>query len=626
MSRASNSLRLSDVIATPIKLKYTASYNECTLEEFGITVLTGVNGPVTITGSIPQETLNYRSVKQLYYANVLTGSYLTTTSSFDVSIQSTAASGTFDSDNRYFPTQSGGTVRILSIPRGVFGEKISRHSFSMTSSAYRIVDDGNGNLVDVLNSPVGVNIGNIIYPQGMVIITNSDYLEIFPYPPVAYNDSASFKTGDSPKLVNILANDDPGTGTLLTSSVVLFDGDVALFTNNLNGTVTLNTTDVGTYTTYYTVQSQIPDPCPMTSNSASITVTVTSSDCALAGTLVVPPTTTTTSTTTSTTTVTPTTTTSTTTVPPTTTTTTTSTTTTTTTAACTNVLNPSIYGGVDIDAACANTSSRGADAYACLFPPFIGFAIGTQWFLDEARTIPYPTGSYAVHNPSLSNDNTWVIFGSGGIVQSTGSCVPPTTTTSTTTSTTTVAPTTTSTTTSTTTVPPTTTSTTTVAPTTTSTTTSTTTVPPTTTSTTTSTTTPEPTTTTTSTTTSTTTPPPTTTTTSTTTSTTTASGQLNVYSKYLNTAPPGNLQYSINLGTNINAGPVTTTSCDYMFTISGLQIGDSVDFTNTATFSIGGSTSACPDGPGGFGCVFSYSVLSTGPQNVYITIDGANSC
>ena len=454
MSRASNSLRLSDVIATPIKLKYTASYNECTLEEYGITVLTGVNGPVTITGSIPQETLNYRSVRQLYYANVLTGSYLTTTSSFDVSIQSTAASGTFDSDNRYFPTQSGATVRIVSIPRGVFGEKISRHSFSMTSSAYRIVDDGNGNLVDVLNSPVGVNIGNIIYPQGMAIITNSDYLEIFPYPPVANNDTASFVAGFTPKLVNILANDDPGTGTLLNSSVVLFGGDVSLFTNNLNGTVTLNTTNPGTYTTYYTVQSQIPDPCPMTSNSASITIEVTAADCTLAGTLVVPPTTTTTSTTTSTTTVPPTTTTSTTTSTTTATpTTTTSTTTSTTTATPTTT---------------------------------------TSTTTSTTTAVPTTTTSTTTSTTTAE----------------------PTTTTSTTTSTTTAVPTTTtSTTTSTTTVTPTTTTTTTVAPTTTTTTvppttTTTTTIPPTTTtttSTTTSTTTPPPTTTTTSTTTSTTT-------------------------------------------------------------------------------------------------------------------------
>jgi hypothetical protein len=65
------------------------------------------------------------------------------------------------------------------------------------------------------------------------------------------------------------------------------------------------------------------------------------------------------------------------------------------------------------------------------------FALGTQWFSDFGLTTLYPTGSYAVHNPSLSNDNTWVIIGSGSIVQSTGSCVTPTTTTTTTTTSTT---------------------------------------------------------------------------------------------------------------------------------------------------------------------------------------------
>jgi hypothetical protein len=65
------------------------------------------------------------------------------------------------------------------------------------------------------------------------------------------------------------------------------------------------------------------------------------------------------------------------------------------------------------------------------------FALGTQWFSDFGLTTLYPTGSYAVHNGSLSNDNTWVIIGSGSIVQSTGSCVTPTTTTTTSTTTTT---------------------------------------------------------------------------------------------------------------------------------------------------------------------------------------------
>ena len=298
MSRASNSLTLSDVIVTPIKLKYTASYSQCTLSEYGMSVLTGINGPVTVTGSVSQETLNYRSVRQLYYANTLTGSYLTTTSSFDVSLQSNAASGTLDADNRYFPTESNSQVRILSIPRGVYGQQISRHAFLMTSSQYSIADDGNGNLIDtrynqpyvnygyflpdpqdntsyVFNGTDIIHVGNILYAQGMVIITNPNYLNIFPYPPIARNDYATFLSTTTPKTTtSILANDSSGSGTFITSSISLFSGSVGLFTNNLDGTVTLNTTTPGTYTTYYTVKTQLPDPCTLTSNSASINITV----------------------------------------------------------------------------------------------------------------------------------------------------------------------------------------------------------------------------------------------------------------------------------------------------------------------------------------------------------------
>lgn len=293
MSRSSNSLRVSDVITTPIKLKYTSSYDCVAASGAGIRVLTGVNGPVTVTGSVPQETLNYRSVRQLYYANYTTGSYLSTTSSFDCSLQSTAASGTLDADLRYFPTGSDATVRILSIPREIFGQKIARYGFLMSSSAYTMVDDGNGNIIDATGLPYvnfdyynpeftdwyvyepATHIGNIIYSQGIVIITNPDYLYVFPYPPVAVNDTAVFASATTPKTVNILANDTPGTGTLVPSSVVLFGGDVALFTNNLNGTVTLNTTTIGTYTTYYTVtNSGSGGLCGLISNVATITVTV----------------------------------------------------------------------------------------------------------------------------------------------------------------------------------------------------------------------------------------------------------------------------------------------------------------------------------------------------------------
>lgn len=296
MSRSANSLRISDVTTTPIKLKYTSSYDCHTAVGAGIEVLTGVNGLVTVTGSVPQETLNYRSVRQLFYSNYISGSYPTTGSSFDNFLQSTAAYGTPDADVRIFPTESNAVVRVISIPRDLFGEKISRNSLRISSSAFFIVDDGNGNLIDGAGLPYvdgqyylpeytdwyvygpPAHVGNVLYRQGIAIITNPDYIDALPYTPTANPDVATFTTLDNTKVVNILTNDSANSGVLVPGSVRLFGNDVASFTNNLNGTVTLNTNVIGTYTTNYTVDNEF-DGCGLTSNVAQVTVNIIKPPC-----------------------------------------------------------------------------------------------------------------------------------------------------------------------------------------------------------------------------------------------------------------------------------------------------------------------------------------------------------
>jgi len=368
MSRSSNSLKTSDVTTTPIKVKYTSSFNCSNVNNAGITFYNGINGSVSSTGSLPIETINYLSTKHLYYSNYVakslpfsasnydnylyslsnTGSY--STSSYDNFLQSTAASGTLDADLRYFPTESNSSVRVISIPRSIYGENISKRSFVLSSPNYYIVDDGNGNLIDTSEEsyynylmydtpeftdwyvkPEIAHVGNIIYSQGIVIITNPDYQNILPYEPIAVDDSGTFYQENLNKTLDILSNDIPKTGIIIPSTVTLYEGDYNLFSiNTLNGNVTLNSTTPGSYYTYYTVQSQILGGCYLTSNKAKITINV------LPTITTTTTTTTTTSTTTSTTTAAPTTTsttTSTTTIAPTTTTTTTSTTTSTTTTA-----------------------------------------------------------------------------------------------------------------------------------------------------------------------------------------------------------------------------------------------------------------------------------------------------
>ena len=470
MSRSSNSLRTSDVITTPIKLKYTSSYNCGTLEQYGITVSNGVNGPVTITGSIPQDTLNYWSARHLYYSNYLTGSFAVSASSADNYLQSTAASGTFDADVRYFPTQSGARITILSIPRNVAGERLSRKGFIMSSSAYYLIDDGNGNVVD--QAAGNVHVGNIIYPQGTVIFTNSDYLDII---------------------------ECPTTTTTTTSTTTT--------------TTTVPTTTTSTTTTTTTV------PTTTTSTTTTTTTAPTTT------------TTTTTSTTTTTTTAAPTTTTSTTTTTTTapTTTTTTSTTTTTTTQDLVTITLYATQAGVTYNLD-FHYSTDGGSTWNFIGAPFnsstcdlitsfqvlrnsaLSVRVGSSTDINVA----YPSNRDTVTCPAFNNGTAacpWGIntstdrtFYHTADVENSGPC-GGTTTTSTTTTTTTAATTTTTTTT-----------------TTTSTTTTTTTEAPTTTTSTTTTTTTEAPTTTTSTTTTTTTEATTTTTTSTTTTTTTATG------------------------------------------------------------------------------------------------------
>ena len=199
MSRASNSLKTSDVVTTPIKLKYSSSYDSGSIGQYGIRVYTGVNEPFGPEIGYTEEAMTYQSVKHLYYSNYLSGSFPTSASYYDNWLQSTSALGTTEADQRYFPTGSYELVQVISFPREVFGEKISRYSFRLQSSTYLLADDGNGNVWDLSTAPgyllslyfespdqyfeivqeYATKVGNILYAQGIVVITNQDYVNIF---------------------------------------------------------------------------------------------------------------------------------------------------------------------------------------------------------------------------------------------------------------------------------------------------------------------------------------------------------------------------------------------------------------------------------------------------------------
>ena len=183
-------------------------------EAVGINRFLGINGDYyttssltgqltsSLSGSVPayladftqyNQTLVYNSAKQLYYTNFLSSSTGDNVAQpvlvpgFDLSgnvligkIESPLYDNFLQSTlvpTRFWPTASGAEVGVISIPSKLFGDYIQPTSLKMTvdfinnATSYSIVlvDDGEGNLV--IDSTT-VNVGNVIYPQGMIIYTN----------------------------------------------------------------------------------------------------------------------------------------------------------------------------------------------------------------------------------------------------------------------------------------------------------------------------------------------------------------------------------------------------------------------------------------------------------------------
>jgi len=486
MGLSKNTLDRSDISTYPIKLKYSASYASSSAVNYGITLNRGINGSFV---SNDNDFLVYKLAKQLYYNSYLTGSLNDTASAWNDNLQSTAASGTFDNDYRYFPTASGDEITILAIPRTVFGENISRKSLRISGSTYYLIDDGNGNVVDINNN--NVHVGNILYAQGIVVITNLDYeyALIQTTTTTTTTSTTSTTTTAAPTTTTTTTTAAPTTTTTSTTTSTTTAAPTTTTTSTTTSTTTAcpcvcgvsiqNTDSVSINYTYQdcydnvysgtipvgqTFFVQCPDPLAGTVKNNSVIVigsaTITYGSCQSPA---PPPTTTTTSTTTAApTTTTTSTTTSTTTAAPTTT--TTSTTTSTTTAAPTTTTTSTTTSTT-------TTAAIVCEDWEILNGPFVNIidyqdCLGNpqQFTLDPSEIL----GCFSVNSNAFGTD---IPFLSTQPFTS-NKCVPTTTTTSTTTSTTTAAPTTTttSTTTSTTTAAPTTT--------TTSTTTSTTTVEP----------------------------------------------------------------------------------------------------------------------------------------------------
>ena len=296
-------LRSSDVITVPVvaNKNWNFNFNPVPVNNPYVNVYNGTNltgsfnpGEEPITNG-QYDRLTYAQIDQLFY-HQYSGSL--STASLASSLYYESASGlrptasyfNFNNDPafiNYFPTGINESIKVIAVSTDIYGSRILPYSFQMTSSTYAFYDDGKGNVYDG-----STQVGNIFYPEGIIVITSQtgpggsgSYQDIFPLPPVAYNDTVSIVRSNYGNPVTIslspLANDDLRGNTLINQSIKLFGGDISFFSTGSNNTVSMSFSGlgVGTYQTFYTFQVTGSYAAPLTSNTGSIVINVEDPDC-----------------------------------------------------------------------------------------------------------------------------------------------------------------------------------------------------------------------------------------------------------------------------------------------------------------------------------------------------------
>jgi hypothetical protein len=179
----------SDVIVSPFEVNksFTFQGNELTGSNVEIDRYIGrnVTSSLWISGSYPTGQINiqdqiliYRSIKELYYSNYISGSNGSPVGTASFNNDGTITGPIYTPNyynylsttllvNRYIPTGSDETIGVISIPSNLWGEYLKPGSVIISNGTITLQDDGNGNML--YNSQ---KYGDVIYEHGVIIITS----------------------------------------------------------------------------------------------------------------------------------------------------------------------------------------------------------------------------------------------------------------------------------------------------------------------------------------------------------------------------------------------------------------------------------------------------------------------
>lgn len=237
----------SDIIITPFEVNKSFTFlggdaltgSNVTIDRFlGKNITDSLFNPNSdlTTGNIntQYQRLVYNSIKELYYSNHLSSSYIDNINTSSLipgrDEEGNRLTGTPQSDGRYFnypqttltyekyfPTASNETIGVISIPSGLFGNFIKPNSFRFIAESGSIYDDGEGNLIF---SGSGNICGNIFYGHGLAIITSDSNPGQDVYGTAVYGSSV-YGISDTTIINNIVSS--PNVTCSFSSSLTIYE-------------------------------------------------------------------------------------------------------------------------------------------------------------------------------------------------------------------------------------------------------------------------------------------------------------------------------------------------------------------------------------------------------------------
>jgi hypothetical protein len=324
MSFSYKTLNSNDITLTSYIANKQWEANSSSFSQNGVTIYVGENLPVTRdnpfnpiddtkTSNGEYRRLVYESIKHLYYENYisksLSGQFFNSSSYFNYE-QSTLVSGTirnlttitgsnlnpsqpvlydnptsqslFDKVSTLYDLDAldpdaGSRVVVISIDKSIYGSGLSPKSVNISGSTYNIQDDGEGNLLDTLATS-SLYVGNVFYSQGLIVITNQNYLCALGIPPTAVNNYFSYNNTTPPSYLDILGNDFTDCGNLDYASFLANTIPGYTFPNYTqnNGLITITPDQTSVIPGNYQLGYTIASTTGMRSNTGSINLTITS--------------------------------------------------------------------------------------------------------------------------------------------------------------------------------------------------------------------------------------------------------------------------------------------------------------------------------------------------------------